>query len=788
MFSPAVLAVLMLLMIEGEAAVHVPTNFDTSAAREGADISWSKMAGPVTPLPMSAVHLSGDWHEAQRRNREVLMSLNMSQWACHFTTTANLTRCEATNALSWHAYEKIEDHNFKHSYGFLDAGDDLPGWPASANFAQCQVACVQAHNCRGFSFQSLEPRPAMPVRCFLKSSIRLTLSRSNCVALGGAERPSCEPLPGEMGLGGYFGHYQGHWLSATAFLINSTGNSTVRSVANSAVVVLADVMAAWKSKYGYDGYLFPYDPLVFDKLLSGHGAGPYYSVPFYTLHKLMAGLLDQYVYARSTLALDLVVKMAGWVSRVVKRTLADGGETLWQRVLLTEWGGMNDVLFNLYSVTGDPAHLAAGRRFNAFVFTAPLAMGTDDIADQPFPHANFHLPEAVGNARAYALTSNETDRDIASTFFNALTANHSYATGGSSSGECWQQPRDLGNFLSAQTEESCTQYNVLKLARQAFMWEGQASFADFYELALWNGILGNQKRDDAEGPTSYIYMLPLGGAQFKPWGKSDHGFPCCWGTLSEAFAKLDDSIFFASADGSALLVTQFVDATLAWDAHGIEIEQRAAFPAHPTETATITVRVPDGKMAAYTLSVRVPSWASSGNNSIMLNGLTLQSKVQPGVYVHIKRSWADGDYVSLSFPLTLWTNPLNDRQPSYNATLAFMFGPLVLAGVHLNSDIFVPSGDTFRSDPASFIRRNSTEALEFEALAADGSRIKLIPLYQVQARIPCPHQEIARLLNASPRHLQFSCSGHASEICGVLHDRGYKAAATDSGLLSSLVC
>jgi DUF1680 family protein len=728
----------------------------------------------------------------------------MSQWACHFTTTANLTRCKA--AFSWQAYVKNEDkRTFQHSRGFLDAGDDLPGWPAAANFAQCEAACVKAPKCRGFSFQSIEPKPATPVRCYLKSAVRLTPSLSNCVALGGAQMPSCEPLPGEMGLGSYYGHYQGHWLSATAFLINATGNSTVRSVASSAIAVLADVMAAWKQTYGYDGYLFPYNPLVFDKLLSGKGAEPYYSVPFYTLHKLMAGLLDQHVFAGSDLALDLVVRMAGWVALVVERTIAEGGQELWQRVLRTEWGGMNDVLFNLHSITGDQAHLATARRFNAFVFTAPLAAGADDIADQPFPHANFHLPEAVGYARAYALTANETDRAIASTFFDALTANHSYATSGSSSGECWQQPRDLGDFLSEQTEESCTQYNVLKLARQAFLWEGQAGYADFYESALWNGILGNQLRDEAEGATSYIYMLPLGGASLKPWGKSDRGFPCCWGTLSESFAKLHDSIFFAAADGSGILINQFVDATLTWEAHGVAIEQRAGFPAHPTETGTITVRSPEGKTAAFTMSVRLPGWAVSGNNSITLNGAPLKTKFQPGAYVHIKRKWTNGDCVALSFPLTLWTNPLNDRHPKYNATLAFMYGPLVLAGVHLNSDIFVPSGDKFRSDPGSFIRRNSTTALEFEGLAADGIRIKLIPLYQVRAHTPCPSGEPGSLVEcialptqmpaavattsalADPHTLGWiTCAGHAGTLRRLLHDRRHQTAAAKSGLLPAL--
>ena len=163
------------------------------------------------------------------------------------------------------------------------------------------------------------------------------------------------------------------------------------------------MMDAWKGRYGTDGYLFPYDPLVFDKLLAGHGAGPYYSVPFYTLHKLMAGLLDQYDFAGNEQAFDLVRRMAQWVHDRVEACVAVGGMDLWQRVLLTEWGGMNDVLYNLYAHTGDPMHLSTARRFNGHVFTAPLAAGQDDLSKLPFPHANFHLPEVVGNARNEAI-------------------------------------------------------------------------------------------------------------------------------------------------------------------------------------------------------------------------------------------------------------------------------------------------------------------------------------------------------------------------------------------------
>jgi len=417
------------------------------------------------------------------------------------------------------------------------------------------------------------------------------------------------------------------------------------------------------------------------------------------------------------------------------QTIASGGEALWQKVLLTEWGGMNDVLLQLYSLTGDASHLSTARRFNGWVFTAPLAAGEDDLANLPFAHANFHLPEIIGNARAFELTGNETDRAIVNTFLDALVANHSYVTGGSSSGECWQAPRDLGAFLTTQTEESCTQYNVLKISRHRFQWSADAADADFYERAIWNGIVGNQKRSSAGGPTSYIYMLPLGGANKKPWGKSDHGFPCCWGTLSESFAKLGDSVFFQSPAGDTLYVNQFVSASAAWN--GVMVEQTADFPLHPTKTATLRIRVPKGGNAHFALMVRVPGWvmgsaaAASLNDASVLLGEAAKAGSGSG-FARFERTWADGDALSFSFPPSLRAEPLNDYHAEYNATFAFMFGPLVLAAVDVDSDVFVPrGGDAFRTDPSVFISRNSTTKLEFEAVGEDGTKLRMIPLREV---------------------------------------------------------
>ena len=112
---------------------------------------------------------------------------------------------------------------------------------------------------------------------------------------------------------------------------------------------------------------------------------------------------------------------------------------------------------------------------------------------------------------------------------------------------------------------------------------------------MQNGIIGNQNKLDP-AMTEFIYMLPLGAANMhKPWGKSNQSFPCCWGTLSESFAKLSDSIFFAAPDGSAFYVNLFESATAKWAARpGVTIEQQASLPdgtepsgAQPTTRLTV---------------------------------------------------------------------------------------------------------------------------------------------------------------------------------------------------------
>jgi uncharacterized protein len=328
-----------------------------------------------------------------------------------------------------------------------------------------------------------------------------------------------------------WGHYLGHWLSATALLYEGTANETLRAKTADVVATLGVAQKAWMAagpEYAL-GYLHPASFLVWARLFGSpsQNCNPQ-CVPFYVLHKTLAGLLDVYTRMGNAQALQIATLMGDWVADQVPRVLARGGQALWQDVLSTEWGGMNDALFNLYALTGTDSYRATAVLFNHFAWSAPLAVNVDDLGGN---HANTHIPEVIGDARGYELTGNLTKEAIVVNFFSIVNSSHSWSTGGSNDHEFWGTANQMGDQMDADTEESCTTYNILKVARHMYSWSANPSLVDFYERALFNGLLGNQNLmdpyDESTHSTGFIYMLPLGAAGMtKPWGASNTGFPC----------------------------------------------------------------------------------------------------------------------------------------------------------------------------------------------------------------------------------------------------------------------
>ena len=446
------------------------------------------------------------------------------------------------------------------------------------------------------------------------------------------------------------GHFVGHYLSACALMAAQSGDAEIGRRGAGMVSALAECQKA----HG-DGYLSAFPREFFDRLKSRQRVW----APFYTYHKILAGMLDTWLLSGDREALAVAEGMAAWTARWAE-PLSD--QEL-QQILNVEHGGMNEVLYNLSAATGKASYRALADRFAHEKILAPLAEGRDELTGV---HGNTNIPKIVGEARRYELEGAARSRAIAEYFWCEVALHRSYATGGSTSGEAWRgEPDHLAATLSGGTQETCTTYNILKLTRHLFTWRPDPLYADFYERAFWNGILGTQHPADGEK----LYYTPLEPGFWKLFGTPGQAFWCCHGSGVENFSKPGDSIYFRDARG--LYVNQFVASLLDWPERGLVLRQETRFP----ESDTVTLGVKARKPVRLSLRVRVPYWTAAGG-SLALNGAPLDRPLVPGSWLTVERAWKDGDRLELRFPMRLHAAPMPDDP----AIQAIMYGPLVLAG------------------------------------------------------------------------------------------------------------
>ena len=402
-----------------------------------------------------------------------------------------------------------------------------------------------------------------------------------------------------------------------------------------------------------NGYLGAYPEALFERLARGEKVW----APFYTLHKIMAGLVDMYVHTGNEQALQVAESLAGWV-RGYFEGISDEQRGL---MLRTEYGGMNEVLANLYGLTGKQQYLDTARLFEQPGFLDPLAAHRDELKGL---HANTHVPKVIGAARMYELTGNSRYRDIASYFLEEVLSERNYAIGNTSNGEHWHtNPGDLVGTLSFTDAECCVAYNLMKLERHLFAWTGDARWMDAYERSMFNCRLGTQNPEGLKQ-----YFVPMAAGYWKFYNSAENSFWCCTGTGAEEFAKFTDSIYFHDADD--VYVNQFIASELNWKEKQFGLRQSTAFPREQRTTLVVKTEAPQQR----TIHVRIPGWIASGG-SVKVNSKELEAFAQAGGYLTLTRTWHDGDKIEVTLPMALWTQPLLG-----DVTLqAAMYGPLVLA-------------------------------------------------------------------------------------------------------------
>ncbi|HEY6244118.1 MAG TPA: beta-L-arabinofuranosidase domain-containing protein [Pyrinomonadaceae bacterium] len=473
-------------------------------------------------------------------------------------------------------------------------------------------------------------------------------------------QPKAQGYPGWDGDGrNLTGHIAGHYLSAVSVMYAATGDVRFKERADYIVKELKEV----QDKNG-DGYLGALEGLreKFAEVTSGNIKSSFFDLnglwsPWYTLHKTFAGLRDAFRYTGNRTALELETKYAAWAESIMSKL----SEEQTQKMLNTEFGGMNEVLADLYADTDDQRWLSLSHHFDHHAFVDPLKRREDKLAGQ---HGNTNVPKMLGVLKQYMYTGDQSDGVAAEYFWDIVVNDHTYATGGHGKDEYFGPPDQLAERIEGRTDESCNVYNMLKMTRTLFSLKPDIKYSEFEERALFNHVLGSI--DPEDGRT--CYMVPIGRGVRHEYQDMSRAFTCCVGTGMESHGLHGDGIYYEAGD--RLWVNLYVPSRAQWKEAGATLAMETSFPEGDNATLKLTLQKPK----LFTLSLRRPTWAGNGFE-VKVNGKTFKTDAKPGSYVELKRTWKTGDSISLILPKTLRIEGLPDNKN----IAALMWGPLVLA-------------------------------------------------------------------------------------------------------------
>ena len=519
------------------------------------------------------------------------------------------------------------------------------------------------------------------------------------------------------------GHCVGHYLTALAQAVKVTGDKELKEKSQTLITGLEEC----QKKLG-TGFLF--GAKVEDKedvekqfdILEGKKKGETW-VPWYNMHKVLAGLVDTYKYTGNETALLVAEKLGDWIyERVSKWDLKTN-----QKVLETEYGGMNDCLYELYSYSHNKHHLEAAQKFDEKALFLMAAKGEKNCLDGK--HANTQIPKFIGAIKRYnvlkqlgeAKQEDEAYLVDAEKFFEMVVKRHSFVTGGISVMEHFRKDYHLDEIRTQTNCESCCAHNMLKLAKELFKATRKKEYADYYETTLRNAIMGAVKTES--GAASYF--TPMATGYYKTFGEEEpekNMFWCCTGSGMENFTKLGDSIYFRAND--TLLVNQYVASKVTWEEKNLVLTQKSDVT-KSEEISFVLNALHDKEISDVAIALRIPDWMH-GEATIYVNGAEKMTAAGNSEYVLLERNWEDGDVIMAKYPMSVESVGLLDQ----DAVFAFRYGPTVLAaklgkekmgeatwaGIDLTAPLYKVVGNECRKDTIAYGEPKTTELLDNETL------------------------------------------------------------------------
>ena len=519
------------------------------------------------------------------------------------------------------------------------------------------------------------------------------------------------------------GHCVGHYLTALAQAVKVTGDKELKEKSQTLIAGLEEC----QKKLG-TGFLF--GAKVEDKedvekqfdILEGKKKGETW-VPWYNMHKVLAGLVDTYKYTGNETALLVAEKLGDWIyARVSKWDLKTN-----QKILETEYGGMNDCLYELYSYSHNKHYLEAAQKFDEKALFLMAAKGEKNCLDGK--HANTQIPKFIGAIRRYnvlkqlgeAKQEDEAYLADAEKFFEMVVKRHSFITGGISVMEHFRKDYHLDEIRTQTNCESCCAHNMLKLAKELFKATRKKEYADYYETTLRNAIMGAVKTES--GAASYF--TPMATGYYKTFGEEEpekNMFWCCTGSGMENFTKLGDSIYFRAND--TLLVNQYVASKVTWEEKNLVLTQKSDVT-KSEEISFVLNALHDKEISDVAIALRIPDWMH-GKATIYVNGAEKMTAAGNSEYVLLERNWEDGDVIMAKYPMSVESVGLLDQ----DAVFAFRYGPTVLAaklgkekmgeatwaGIDLTAPLYKVVGNECRKDTIAYGEPKTTELLDNETL------------------------------------------------------------------------
>jgi len=460
---------------------------------------------------------------------------------------------------------------------------------------------------------------------------------------------------------GLDGHIGGHYLSALSLMYASTGDSKIKERLDYMINQLEICQNA--SGNGYISGI-PNGKAIWKEISEGKIYSSLFSlndrwVPLYNIHKTYSGLRDAYWYTDNQKAKKMLIKLTDWMINTTSKLSRDQI----QNMLVSEYGGLNEVFADVYNITGDKKYLKLAKDFSQDTVLNPLLEKKDVLTGM---HANTQIPKVIGFKRIADIENNQNWNQATDLFWQNVVHKRSVAIGGNSVSEHFNPITDFSGMMkSVEGPETCNTYNMLKLSKDLFATSGSSSYMDYYEKALYNHILSTQ-HDEKGG---FVYFTPMRPGHYRVYSQSETSFWCCVGSGLENHGKYGEMIYAHTEQD--LLVNLFIPSKLNWKEKNVTVTQINHFP-ESSETKLIFNLKNKSK---FNLKLRIPDWTNNSEVKILINNKEYPINKDQDGYSNINKTWKNGDVVVMQLPMHLSAEQLPDGSDYY----AFKYGPIVLA-------------------------------------------------------------------------------------------------------------